>query len=257
MEQTTPVTLATATGLLRAALLVHVGAGMVGLVTGFGAVFAAKGGRFHRKSGVIFVYAMITMGLMASAIAAYEGRLNLVIGGPFTAYLVFTAMTAVRPLDHEPRGIAVSLMLLAFALALINIGAGIDALGRPKMMVNGVPAPMILFLGTVALLAGVGDLRLIRAGEIRGTKRIARHLWRMCFGLFVASGSFFLGQMRFFPRAVRIPWLLAIPALAPLVILVYWMWRVRIRGRLPVLARDAGSPPRQSSSAPASAGVAG
>lgn len=31
-------------------------------------------------------------------------------------------------------------------------------------------------------------------GGVRGTSRIARHLWRMCLGLFVAAGFFFLGS---------------------------------------------------------------
>jgi uncharacterized iron-regulated membrane protein len=43
--------------------------------------------------------------------------------------------------------------------------------------------------------------------------------------------------MRFFPRPVRIPMLLSIPALAPLAMLIYWMWRVRVRGRLPATRR--------------------
>jgi hypothetical protein len=233
MVQTTHVTLATATGLLRLALLVHVGAGMVGLVTGFIAVSVAKGEWLHRKSGMMFVYAMVTMGVMASGIAAYEQKMTTIIGGPFTAYLVFTALTAVRPLAHEPRRLAPWLMALAFAMALFNIVLGIEALGRPGMSMDGVPAPMIFFLASVAVMAGVGDWRMIRAGGIRGTKRIARHLWRMCFGLFIASGSFFFGQTRFLPKPMRIPALVAIPALAPLVILIYWMWRVRVRGRLP------------------------
>ena len=42
----THVTLATATGLVRVALLVHVAAGMAGLLTGFAAVFNAV--RFHQ-----------------------------------------------------------------------------------------------------------------------------------------------------------------------------------------------------------------
>jgi hypothetical protein len=33
---------------------------------------------------------------------------------------------------------------------------------------------------------------LLRGGVV-GTQRVARHLWRMCFGLFIAAGSFFLG----------------------------------------------------------------
>jgi hypothetical protein len=227
---------------------------MAGLLTGFAAVLAAKGGRVHRKSGMIFVCAMVTMGLVGLAIAAYEGKVSSMIGGLFTAYLVFTAMTAARPLNLETRAVAVSLMLLVFGLAIADATLGIQALRRPMMTVDGVPAPMIFFMGSVAFVAGVGDLRLILAGGLRGTKRIARHSWRMCFGLFIASGSFFLGQMRFFPSALRIPWLVAVPALAPLVFLLYWVWRVRMRGQLPMYTRDFRSPSRGSSK-PASASV--
>jgi ATP adenylyltransferase/5',5'''-P-1,P-4-tetraphosphate phosphorylase II len=105
-------------------------------------------------------------------------------------------------------------------------------------MLDGAPAPIFFFLGTIALLAGVGDLRMIRAGGIQGSRRIARHLWRMCFGLFVASGSFFLGQAKFIPKPVRIPLLLNVAALAPLVALIYWMWRVRLRNNLRGIVRN-------------------
>lgn len=57
--------------------------------------------------------------------------------------------------------------------------------------------------GFVALLAVVGDVRMIVRGGIFGAQRIARHVWRMCIALFVASGSFFLGQQQVFPAAVR------------------------------------------------------
>jgi len=99
---------------------------------------------------------------------------------------------------------------------------------------------MILFLATVALCAAIGDWRLIRAGSITGTRRIARHLWRMCFGLFVASGSFFLGQMKFLPQSLRILPLLLALGISPLLVLVYWMWRVRLRKKSGlVFMRDA------------------
>jgi hypothetical protein len=87
-------------------------------------------------------------------------------------------------------------------------------------------------MGTVMLLAAIGDLRAIRTGGLRGSRRLARHLWRMCFGLFVATGSFFLGQMNFIPEPVRNVPLLLVLAFAPILFLIYWMWRVRVRGRM-------------------------
>jgi hypothetical protein len=68
---------------------------------------------------------------------------------------------------------------------------------------------------------------MMRAGGLQGAQRITRHLWRMCFSLFIASGSFFLGQAKVIPKPIRILPLLAIPALLPLVLLFYWLVRVR------------------------------
>ena len=46
-----------------AGLTVHIIAGALGILSGFLALSAAKGGSLHRKSGGVFVYAMVTMGL--------------------------------------------------------------------------------------------------------------------------------------------------------------------------------------------------
>jgi hypothetical protein len=79
------------------------------------------------------------------------------------------------------------------------------------------------------LLAGIGDVRMIRSGLLRGAPRLARHLWRMCFALFIAAGSFFLGQAKVIPKPIRIIPLLAIPVVAVLVTMLYWLWRIRVR----------------------------
>ncbi len=88
---------------------------------------------------------------------------------------------------------------------------------------------MDIFMGSVILLAGLGDLRMLVQG-ISGKRRIARHLWRMCFGWLIATGSFFLGQQQVFPAWLRGSPLLLVPALLPLVLLIFWMIRVRFTG---------------------------
>src|SRR5947209_11256276 len=103
-EQMEHVRIATSTGLVHWALIVHATAGMVGLASGFLALAVGKGSRIHRVSGMIFVYAMIMLGLLATGIAVYEGKASSVTGGLFVVYLIFTAMTTVRPLAEEPPG---------------------------------------------------------------------------------------------------------------------------------------------------------
>ena len=97
---------------------------------------------------------------------------------------------------------------------------------------HGVPIPMLFIFGAVGLLASMSDVRMIRSGGIRGARRLARHLRRMCFALFIASGSFFLGQADKFPESLRIIPLLIVLTLAPLVVLLYWLWRVRVKKTL-------------------------
>jgi hypothetical protein len=227
------VTFATASGVALAALAVHFGGGLVSIIAGTIALSVAKGGRLHKQSGLIFTWAMVVLGLTAAGIGLYEKIPSQVFAGLFAAYLVFSAMTAVKPLPGIGRRVDIALMVLAFASAVAGLYGGVTEWLDPTVEVVGRPRVVPpLVIGTVILLAAIGDLRAIRAGGLRGSRRLARHLWRMCFGLFIATGSFFLGQMNFVPAPMRIVPLLLVLAFAPILFLVYWMWRVRIRGRL-------------------------
>ena len=224
------VTLATATGLPLLALAFHIATGMIALAAGFVAMAARKGGTWHRRSGLLFVYAMIATGITAAGLSAYEGK--SATGGALIVYLVFTAYAAVKPLPGVTRRANVALLVLALLIAAVTYAGAFTALGRPGNRLDGVPAGMLFFMATVVLLAAIGDVRMIRAGGLQGTRRLARHLWRMSFALYIASGSFFLGQMKFIPERIRIVPLLLVVAVSPLVLLLYWMWRVRLKQNL-------------------------
>ena len=86
---------------------------------------------------------------------------------------------------------------------------------------------MIFFLGFVALLAAAGDVRMLVRGGVFGRQRIVRHLWRMCFSFFIATGSFFIGQPQVFPAFIRRTNLLFILGILPLVLMIFWLIRVR------------------------------
>ena len=227
------LTLATSTGLPFIALAFHVSMGVTALIAGSVAIAIRKGSMWHRRSGRVFVWAMIAMGFTAVGISVYEGKEG-VAGGAVTAYLVFTAFTAVRPLREGGRRVDIALMVLAFAFAAAGYNQAFTALGRTGNQIEGVPAGMMFFMTTIILLAAIGDARMIRAGGIQGTRRLARHFWRMCYGLFIATGSFVsqLVRMTFMPDWMRSVPVILVLAAGPLVVLVYWMWRVRLRQNL-------------------------
>ena len=214
---------------MRLTLLVHILAGGLGLVLGAVALWATKGARLHRKSGRLFVYAMFTMAVSGAGIAAVQASEGSMIAGLLTAYLVVTALATVRPPAAGSRRLDVGAMLVALVLGLTSLAFGFEALASGAGHRDEIPAAIFFKFGVVALLASGGDSRMIRSGDLRGARRLARHLWRMCFALYIAASSFFLGQADEFPEALRIPVLLALPVLAVLVTMVYWLWRVRIR----------------------------
>jgi hypothetical protein len=53
----------------------------------------------------------------------------------------------------------------------------------------------------------------------------------MCLSLFIASGSFFLGQQRIMPEWIRGSPILLICALAPLAVMIFWLLWVRVPRR--------------------------
>jgi hypothetical protein len=81
--------------------------------------------------------------------------------------------------------------------------------------------------GSVAALAFAGDVRMLVRGGVAGTKRLARHLWRMCFALFIAAASIFLARQQLFPALLQKTGALVFLSFLPLILLVFWMLRVR------------------------------
>jgi ABC-type uncharacterized transport system permease subunit len=210
-------------------LLIHIAAGGVGIVSGYAALLAAKGSPLHRRAGVVFVGSMMTMGLFAAWLAAAKGELGNVIAGVLTTYLVVTALTTVRPPTVASRRVDVAAMGVALATGVAGVALTLQSYLQGDGTRDGVPARIYLVFATVALLSGLSDLRIMRAGGVRGVPRLRRHLWRMCVALFIAAGSFFLGQADEIPERLRVFPVLALLSFTPLLAMAFWLWRVRIR----------------------------
>ena len=197
-------------------LPIHIAAGGLAIVLGAVALIAKKGGLVHRRSGLLFIYAMLVMGITASILGFLNhGRTDANwLGGLMIAYFVGTALTAVRP---APRWVNVIALGVAAGLALIDTVAGVM-----------VRFPMYFFLAVILMIAAIGDVRVMRAP--RGSARLARHLWRMCFALFIAAGSFFSIRERV-AKILPAPFTTVPMRVLPIVLLFgamfYWLWRVQ------------------------------
>jgi len=218
-------------------LPIHVVAGGLALVLGALALLVKKGGTVHRRSGLLFVYAMLVMGISATILGN--------IGGLMAVYFVVTALTTVRPVSPWTRRINVAALALAVGLALLDIVGGVKAFNSPRGILNGVPFQMLFFIAIVMILAAIGDVRIMQFGVPRGGPRLARHLWRMCFALFIAAGSFFSIRERvakILPEPFTTGPMRTLPILLIFGAMFYWLWRVRGRRALPVIVRHDSMP---------------
>ena len=221
-------------------LLVHILGGTIGLLSGTAAMSFRKGSPRHVLAGRIFVASMLTMGVGAVYLAIVKHQPNNIGGGILTFYLIGTAWLTARRRDGETSKLDWAALLIPSVLGILTWMNGIQVVRSGASSQDGVPVGMMLFMGSVELLAASGDIRMLLRGGLFGTQRIARHLWRMCFGLFIAAGSFFFGPSnrplrllsnvglgQHLPRALFSTGLYLVLTILPLVLLIFWLLRVR------------------------------
>jgi len=207
-------------------LPVHIIAGMVGILSGTAALSFRKGGPRHVLAGKVFVAAMLTMACSAIYLAIMKNQTSNVLGGTFTFYLIATAWATARRGEGQTGIFDWAALLIPSVVGIGLLTLGLRVVFGQATSAKGVPLAMYFFMGSLMLLSAAGDLRMLLRGGVFGNKRIVRHLWRMCFGLFVATGSFFLGQQQVFPVSMRGSPVLFIPALLPLALMIFWLLRV-------------------------------
>ncbi len=209
------------------ALFLHILTGSIALAAGAIALAVTKGGKWHRKSGIVFVIAMLVMSSMGALIAAMSMIRISVVAGLLAFYLVATAMLTVRqPSDAtRRRTLEIATMLIGFATSIFGFYFGYLATLSAKNTLDGYPAAIYFVFASIALIGALLDVRNLWLKKASGKHRIARHLWRMCFAMYLATSAFFLGQAKLFPQALQMTWLLAIPVVIVLLTLIYWLVR--------------------------------
>lgn len=212
---------------------IHIVAGLIALASGAMALYAAKGGTWHRRGGTAFFASMLVMAGSGALMALFlkPNPVN-VMAGSLTCYLVLTGWLAVKREVAQARGWLTALMGAAFALGAFAWVLVAVAVNSPRGLVGGVPWPPLAMFGTVGVIGGLLDARLLRAGALRGPHRLVRHLWRMGFAMWIATLSFFLGQPRVFPEFLRQNiGLRAIPVLVVMAVVGYWFVRTLVKRR--------------------------
>lgn len=91
-------------------------------------------------------------------------------------------------------GLVLALSITAAGLSFMYIGSQ-----SPTGTVDGAPSESFILFILAGGIASIGEINVLIRKTLTPTSRIVRHLWRVCFSFFIASGSLFFGQAAFFP----------------------------------------------------------
>ena len=137
-----------------------------------------------------------------------------IFGGSLAIASGFVAITVPKGAAwHRKSGMAFFYAMLLMATLAVFMAAA-----------RGVAPAINVPVGMLTLWLVTTGVKAVRQP---GPPRIKTHVVRMCLALFIASGSFFLGQQDEFPRELRGQPVFTLLALAPLMVLVFWLWKLR------------------------------
>jgi hypothetical protein len=207
-------------------LILHICGAIIGLLSGWAAMFFRKGFRLHRSAGNVFFVSMLCMSASAACMAFMKEELINLIAGVLTFYLVATAWMTIKRKEGETGLFEIGAMVVALADGTACLIYGSEASHSATGLKGGYPAAAYLIFGSVALLCAVWDIRMLICGGVSGAHRIARHLWRMCLALLITTMSFFIGKQRLFPEAILKTHLNLVPVILIAVLMIFWLCRV-------------------------------
>ena len=205
-------------------LIIHIGGGIVALCAGTFAIAARKGSHPHKRVGYVFVGGMLTMAAPGGVVSYLADKPFDVMSTWLTAYMVLSGWLSFR---CATKSVAIGLMvigggcfmgylLVEFYAVLTNVRA------------TDAPTGAGYVFATVLGLALYGDFK--HQTNVRSSRqKTIRHLWRMCFGLFIASGSFFGARPHLFPDWMQTYGILLGLSVAPVVVMAYWRFELRLR----------------------------
>lgn len=199
----------------------HIAAGIAAIGLGAVAVGVRKGGWLHARAGTGFAIAMIIVGVTASILEPSRSPPGSPIGGIMVCYFVATSWMTARRHNGKTGVFEIVACVAALALAAALAWGGLTSATTP------VGSGPVFAAAGLCLLAGLLDLKVVLRKTMAPAQRFARHLWRMCFAFFIATGSFFLGQQDAMPQAVRGSPVLFVLAFAPFAVMLFWLVRIR------------------------------
>ena len=210
----------------------HAIIGALAISAGFLAFLSRKGSGVHRVAGNIFVFSMLGSAATGVWLGLAAPVMLSAIGGAQVIYLVSTSWVTIKRSENRSGVFEIIACMATLLIAGIGFAFGLEAARSEDGLKDGFPAILYFIYGTaIGIACAVADLTVILRGGISGSQRLARHLWRMGFAMYVATASFFLGQPQVFPEAIRGTLILASPVLLVIALTMFWAIWVHVKVR--------------------------
>lgn len=176
---------------IRILIYIHAFFGGIGLLTGIISLAVKKGSVNHRRSGIVFSYAMVISSLLSLFVARLPGHENLFLFliGIFTIYMVLAGNRALTlkskiktAADWKDKAISGGMLIVSVIMLVIGV------IGMVQNAGNSV---LYLFFGAFGAFMTLKDFQTFKTFTQKKNAWLISHLGRMV-GALIASVTAFL-----------------------------------------------------------------
>lgn len=201
---------------IQLGIIIHAALGGLALLSGLIAIISKKGRLVHKKSGIIFYYAMIASGVSAIIIALMPKHENpfLIAVGIFSLYFV---VSGYRALTYKKVNTSIK---IDKTISIAMLVTGILMIALPPIISQSINLVLLAF-GVTGILFAMRDLKLYKNRERLKKGWLKLHLGKMLGG-YISATTAFVVVNNFFPGVYN--WF--IPGIIGAIYITYWMRKI-------------------------------
>ncbi|HLP51957.1 MAG TPA: hypothetical protein VK154_13805 [Chitinophagales bacterium] len=202
---------------LKLFLYAHIAAGGTALLSGLVAILTTKGGKVHKRSGLVFFYCMLLVAFSAFVIAIAKGNGFLLAIAMFSFYLNYFGYRALKNRDAKFKW-------FDWAVVLFSSGTALYMLYTRQIVLVAFGTLLLYLLFNAIRPQLMGEEKIKEARR----RRVLAHLGNM-MGSYIATVTAFVVVNINFVKPGWIVWLLPTALGLPVIIYYTSVWKKKLK----------------------------